>query len=662
MHIHSDIHNVGSHWLTSEVNQWPDEVIRVTPSEYSEQHRYLPASVSRMPGYIRWDLTPYLREIVDCFDIESEVREVNVRKGVQIGYTTVLESGLLYFIGHVRSLPGMFVTADKELAQIRIENNMLPMLIHSGFKDLIRSSDPSSKRKTGLTKDYIQWDGGGYLLPFGIKNPDKARTFSIAWLFKDELDAWPEYIGRDGDPDAITDDRAAEYWDIRKIFRGSTPLIRGASKIDDAFERGDARHYYFICESCGYKQTIRWSGKNEKTGHEYGFFWDLESGMLLPDSVRYRCQNCPKEYHDKDKARIFSERNGAGWVPTKSPAEPGIRSYQLPALYSILRPWSKSVALYLDAYDPENRRVRNLGKFQAFYNNVLGRSFEIKGSRIKFEQVFEHRRTEYQYGQVPNEYAIVTTGYPISLVAMEVDVHKSFLAVSVFGYTRGMRGFLIDYWHLRDDDGDGCTREESPVWAELTDKIDNLTYTSIDGRTYPIGLTVIDARYQNDLVVSFCARFEHGVIPILGRDRPAHSQTVKEFGKWTTPLGTVGYHVTVDHYKDRLAPVLRREWRPEHGPQPEHHWNAPVDITKAQLEELTKETRVKKVDDKGRVSYAWHRPGNARNELWDLSVYGYAAVEILAYEICTQHFELENVDWDNFWDYLEENELYFSTE
>jgi hypothetical protein len=60
---------------------------------------------------------------------------VNLKKGVQITYSTVLESGALYFMGHVKTLPMMYLTADKELAAARIENNFLPMLNHSGLEN-----------------------------------------------------------------------------------------------------------------------------------------------------------------------------------------------------------------------------------------------------------------------------------------------------------------------------------------------------------------------------------------------------------------------------------------------------------------------------------------------------------------------------------------------
>ena len=76
------------------------------------------------------------------------------------------------------------------------------------------------------------------------------------------------------------------------------------------------------------------------------------------------------------------------------------------------------------------------------------------------------------------------------------------------------------------------------------------------------------------------------------------------------------------------------------------------------LKELTRETKREKVDERGNITYEWHRAG--KNELWDLLVYGHAAVEILAWQICVQHFELDTVNWDHFWSYLEEHKPFFT--
>ena len=660
-----EIGRIGADWLAGEVDDLTDEMIRVLPSQYNEETRYLPNSVTSKPGYIRYAVNPFMREIVDCFSIDSPVREVNVKKGVQITYSTLLESGVLYYADYIGTLPMMYMTADKELAEARIENNFLPMFQQSGKADIIRSSDIGNTRKTGNTKNHLQFAKGAYLVPFGARNADKMRSYSIAILLKDEIDAWPDKVGKDGDPDKLSDARTDGYTEQAKIFRGSTPLLLPNSKIQANYLRGDQRIYRVLCRACGFPQQLRWETTNEETGVVGGFHWELEGGTLQLESVAYMCQNCGHKHYEHDKERLFSEEHGAHWHPTATPADPFIRSYHIPALYSPIgmRPWWKCVADYIEAFDPQERKVRDIGKYQVFYNNVLAEPFEVTGTKVTFVAVSAHRRAAYRLGQVPNKYAQAHSGSPILFLTCTVDVHKNNLAVAVIGWCRNQINYVVDYWRFettgQDDD---CSELTSPVWGRLRELIEEKEYTADDGKKYRIVMTLVDAGYANDTVTTFCSDYASGVYPILGRDRPGKNQAIKEFAEFTTQAGTVGYRILVDHYKDRLAPVLRREWVEEAGAQNPYHFNAPVDIGDKQLKELTAETRRERRDaSTGAVSYYWHRPGNARNELWDLVVYGHAAVEILAWAICVQHFEIENgVDWAQFWDYIEGEALYYA--
>lgn len=657
------LETVGLDWLIEQVESMPDHIVRMTPVRFNEENRYLPQGVSPRPGYIRYDLFPYLREIIECFDPASPVREVNLMKGVQVGYTTMLESVLLYYIAHIKTQSAMFLTADKELATGRVENNVIPMINQSGFRDLIRSSDEGNFRKTGKTKDFIQWDGGGFLIYNGAMNAAKMRQYSVPLMLKDELDGWKRSIGNDGNSDSLTDARLSAYWSVRKIMRGSTPLLE-PSMISEAYLRGDQRKYLVLCKSCSYPQELRMEHVDKETGLVGGFRWDTQDGMLQLDSVRYECANCGHEHYETDKERLFSEEHGAHWKPTATPREPGIRSYHLPAFYSPFgfRPWSKGISDYLESFDPKTKKIISISKYQEFYNNTLGKPFKPMGAKLRFKSVSAHRRAVYRKGQVPNKYAEKHSGSKILFLTCQVDVHKRNLAVAVMGWTIDARCYLIDYWRFeRRDDDDDCGELESPVWGRLRELIEETTYTADDGTKYGITMTLIDAGYANATVSTFCSDYTAGVYPILGRDTTAKNQSIKEFGEFTTQTGTVGYRILVDHYKDRMAPVLRRTWTEEQGRQLRYHFNAPVDTTDNELTELTVESREEALDAKGNKYYYWKRPGNAANELWDLFGYGHAGVDILAWSICIQQFELKTVDWPKFWEFAagsENNQLF----
>ena len=329
----------------------------------------------------------------------------------------------------------------------------------------------------------------------------------------------------------------------------------------------------------------------------------------------------------------------------------------MPSFYSPFgfRPWYKCVSDYLDSYDRETKQIKSISKYQEFYNNTLGVPFKVMGAKVRFTSVSAHRRAVYRLGQIPNQYAEKYSGSRILFLFCMVDVHLRNLAVSVMGFTRDARCYVIDYWRFdRADESDDCGELTSPVWGRLRTLIEETIYEADDGQRYRVALTLVDAGYANDTVTTFCSDYAAGVFPILGRDRPGKNQTIKEFTEFTTQQGTTGYKIVVDHYKDRLAPVLRRDWSEENGDQPIYHFNAPVDLSDKQLKELTVESRREKKDpNTGQTTYFWHRPGNAANELWDLLGYGHAGVEIMAWSICIQHFELETIDWGQFWEFAE---------
>ena len=650
-----DLTTTGRDWLVEEVEDMADRIERVGPVEFNEANRYIPQALSPRPGFIRYDLFPYLRELLECFAPWSPVREVNLQKGVQTGYTTLLESVLFYYVGQVKTAQLMFITAEKELATLRVDNNIIPMINESDMGHLIRSADEGNSRKTGKTKNYLQWDGGGGLIFDGAMNARKMRMTSVPVMLKDELDGWKRSVGEDGNSDSLTDDRLSAYWLRRKILRGSTPLL-APSMINEAYLQGDQRRYLVLCRACSFPQVLRMVSTDKKGG----FHWDTEGGVLVLDSVRYRCGNCAHDHYEHDKERLFATEQGAHWEPTANPREPGIRSYHLPAFYSPygFRPWSKNIADYLDAYDPVSKQTKDIGKYQKFYNNVLGEPFKVQGAKIRFQAVSAHRRAVYRLGQIPNEYAAKWSGSPILFLICTVDVHKMNLAVAVHGVCRDLRTYTIDYWRFEVAQGEAdCSELGSPVWGRLRALMEETTYTADDGQRYNIAVTLVDAGYSNSTVTDFCSDYSAGVFPILGRDRPAKNQTIKEFAPFTTQSGTVGYRILVDHYKDRLAPVLRREWTEEAGDQKQYHWNAPVDLDDKPLKELTVEVRREKVHPNGEITYEWYRPGNARNELWDLSVYTHAGAEIMAWQVCIEHFKMEAVDWPKFWDYAADPEF-----
>ena len=189
--------------------------------------------------------------------------------------------------------------------------------------------------------------------------------------------------------------------------------------------------------------------------------------------------------------------------------------------------------------------------------------------------------------------------------------------------------------------------------------IESKVYEADDGKRYRLALTLVDAGWSNDLVCQFCEQYESGVYPIVGREFSTRNRDIKEFKEFTTTLGTRGFAVMVDLYKDRYAAILKRKWRGD-CLQPNGQFNCPIDITDAQLKELTTENKQPKIDKLTgkRLGYEWHRPAHAKNELWDLIIYNACALDMVAYDICFTRLGLEFIDWIQFWGLIESEALY----
>jgi phage terminase large subunit GpA-like protein len=643
----------------------------LTPSEWAERRRYLPPSVTSMPGRFRFSVVPYMREIVDCMGVDSPIREVYVMKGGQLAYTTAaLENVIGYGIDHEKTAPMLLVTADNELAKMRLEANLAPMLQHSGLQHLITASDAGNRRKTGQTDKKWEWVGGGYLVPLGAQNANKFRQQSFQKLLLDEVDAWPDVFGKEGDPVEIVKVRAKGFELSRKIMAGSTPTVKDASKIEQLFEQGDQRRYFVNCLKCGFSQWLKFRPK-AVDGVLAGLQWDYldaEKLQVDPSSVRYLCQNpdCQHPHTNDDKTRLLDPANGAEWRPTATAFSPHVRSYHIPSLLSPvgMQTWTAIAEAFAKAYDEHRKRPRDIGKLQAFYNTELGEPFELMGSRVKVEHVSGHRRACYGYGQIPNEWAREHCGGAIQLLTCSVDVHADRLKVAVFGWTVGRRCFLVDYQTF---EGDTEQLDNAATWGELYKLIEEQRYEADDGRRYGIAITVVDSGYHADTVYNFCAQWPAGVYPIKGRDAPPKSATVKYFSEFEALLGVEGFTITVDLYKERWNAALKIEWSGL-GLQPLGHFNAPGRepnaVTDKQLKELTAEVKAVKTDPQtGRkIGFTWRRPPGSANELWDLLIYSSAALDMLAWDYFGrgEDEDFEKIDWALFFENAEADGLYLS--
>jgi phage terminase large subunit GpA-like protein len=627
-------------WLSGQIEDLTDEIRAISPSEWAEENRRLPDGQA-LPGPYDYGVTPYLLEIVNCLDRRSPVRKISIMKGAQTGGTVgVAENGIGYWISHIKTAPILLVTATQALAAIRMEEYLTPMIEQSGLSDAIQSNS-DNKRKSGNTARKISWRGGGFLVPTGSNEAANLRSVSFPNIVLDEVDSYPIRVGRDGDPGKLAERRSASYAKSKKVLLISTPTTTEESRIAKEFESGDQRVYKMPCRGCGEFIEFRWRYDDKEGNQIGGVIWNTtDEGNVEPGSVRYACHHCGECHINEHKREMLKLGR---WEATATPKHPSWRSYHISALIAPpdFYSWEDAVVDWLDAWDVGAKAARDVEKLQEFYNNVLGRTYRTAGSRLTVGKVARHQR-EYLLGRVPNEIAETMYGGKVGYLTCTADVHKTFISATVMGWAPNRGGFLIDRYTFEGATDDPF--DASGPWGRMDDLI-AAKFPDGQGREYPVKVTLIDSGYNTSEVYAFCGQYESAVYPIKGDDMVRQGAN-REFKRLTeaSKSGVDGWLINVNHYKSRLAAVLRASPKPDTESAMVDSVSFPMNISDEALKELTAEEFIRKPSGR----WEWKRI-HARNELWDLTVYNSAARDITAFMLMREHFDLDVIDWAALW-------------
>src|ERR687895_2640429 len=208
----------------------PDPLLTV--SEWANRYRVLSQRASSEPGRWRTDRTPYLKEIMDCLSPASPVQRVALMKGAQIGGTECGNCWIGYVI-HQASGPMMAVSPTVELAKRNSKQRVDPLIEESEvLRERVKERRSRESGNTVLSKEFP----GGVLILTGANSAVGLRSMPARYLFLDEVDAYPASADEEGDPVALAEARTRTFAWRRKVLLGSTPTIRGLSRIEREYE------------------------------------------------------------------------------------------------------------------------------------------------------------------------------------------------------------------------------------------------------------------------------------------------------------------------------------------------------------------------------------------------------------------------------------------
>lgn len=552
--------------------------------EWADKYRYLSSESSAESGKYYSDRAPYQREMMEAFS-DPSVEEVIFMTSAQVGKSLCQENVIGYFIDQDPS-PILVMLPDEKVAKKWSKTKLKPLL-----RDTPRLRNKVTDSRSGGSDEILfKQFPGGYIAIVGSNSAAGLAMLPIRVVLVDEEDRCSDDAGGEGDPVTLAKKRTKTFWN-RKIGRASTPTIKGQSKIEAAFEKSDKRYWFAKCPDCEHEQRLLW--KDENNDYRVRFEKD-DNGLLIPESVYYVCCECGSLWDDVKRWRAV---NDGRWIAT-APFR-GIAGFHISELYS---PWTnlrETVAAFLEAKDDPR-------KLQTWVNTALGEVFEDRGVRLDDDKLFNRRESYGLDGpEVPDGVLVLTCA---------VDTQDNRLEAEVKGWGIGEECWGIAYKTFHGDPS------ESKVWEALEDFLYS-KFTHRSGLKFQISCAVIDSGgHHTQMVYDFCKNQSPKAIFAIkgvgGEGIPILSASLnKRSGKDQRKVEL--YNIGVDEVKGRIASRLSRT-----APGP-GYFHFPSTYTEEYFKQLAAEEL--KVKD-GKRTWEKIRP---RNEAWDITVYNYAALQLV---------------------------------
>jgi len=429
----------------------------LTVSQWADDHRILSGKQSSERGRWRTARNEILREIMDCFSVNSRVREIVVMKSSQVGVTEAVVNVLGYTMDYAPA-PIMVMLPTIDSRDSWKVQKLNPLLQETpAVRDLlggVKSRDAANRQ------DLIDFPGGVLFLAGG-NSPNSYAQKSVRTIILDDLDRFPEEIGEEGDIITLAEGRTKAFpRHIRAYI--STPTVK-EGLIDRQWQKSDQRRFHVPCPHCGELQPLEWGGPDVAHGIKYAV---LPNGEIV--NVRYVCRECGAEILEHHKPQMLA---GGAWIAQHP--ERATRGYHISALYAPIGLGPS----WLDLVRGWHAAQENTATLRAFINTNLGEPWEERGESIDPLALL-------------NRLELYPEDSPRRVRSVGIDVQKDRIEVTVIDFGIGEEAWFVDHLIVQGD-----TAGQDP-WDELATELDDLS-PDCGG---------IDSGYNTDQVVAFARR------------------------------------------------------------------------------------------------------------------------------------------------------------
>lgn len=563
--------------------------------------RILSVENGNAPGQFRIDNAMYQKEPMDVFN-NPRIQKITLMWASRMAKSTILDNRINQKVD-VEGGNILIILPTDTKGKRWSKINLAPMIRDN---QQLREKFADQKSRTSDNEIMFKPYAGGVLVIAGANVPGSLSSWSMEEVYFDEVDEYPPSAGKEGDPIELGMQRA-ENFRIKKFFFGSTPTIKGASRIEESWNESDQRLYFVPCPYCGHKQMLIFSPKSMFANVAKGYLKFLHKGNEVT-YVAYECEDCKKDILPQHKQGMI--RNGE-WRKMK-PHVTDHAGFQISRLYSPWIPWRDVAANFL-------RSEKRPERYMVFVNKALGELYNESLNAEFTEDEMLLRREPY-------------TGIPEGVILMTagVDVQDDRLEVCIYGW-----GLNEECWFIERGVIKGSP-EEDLTWTQLdqfilTERYHENGMVANYGKVGGILAVCVDTGdgEHSNVVNNYVAhRRKNRFYAIKGASKPQ-----KDFVISTRTKKKRNFLIMVDTFQGKKKIYYRlniKQGMDEAGRKiataQMMHFNMSCD--KEYFEQLTAEQlKLKKID--GHVHQVWELPSGKRNEVLDCTDYALAGLHAI---------------------------------
>jgi len=399
---------------------------------------------SPMPGPFSVRRFPWLREIHECLSPEHPAREVTVRGSAQIGKTVSLIQPVLGAWHEYTPLDSLVVHPTQSAAAEWVDNKWMPMRRQANsLRQTFGEGRGGDNKDAMFNQETLARNGSLKVASSG--SPADLTGTSRRLVIMDDLSKF--VMSEKGDPEALAVSRASGFEDA-KIFRVSTPLVKGTCRISRAFDRSDRRFYHVPCPHCDAMAPLTWDN----------FRKNLDPERL--HAAHFTCESCGAVITHGDKEKMIAQ---GAWVASNPGGDhPGFHLWRA---YAPQRDWASIAIDYAQvmgwsgltvtqASEDEIRNTVEAETEQTFWNDVLGLPYE-QATRGPDWEALRNRVENPEEGATILDRGIVPTCGVMLTAGVDCQLDRTEVTICAFGqnYRRWVVDHIVIPFHIGEDDG-----------------------------------------------------------------------------------------------------------------------------------------------------------------------------------------------------------------